>query len=81
MLDYVLMVVAGFAAGMLNAVAGGGTFVTFPALVYLGVPVISANATATLTALPGYVSSAWAFRRDLRPEGSRNHRRRTPGRA
>lgn len=70
MFEYALMIAAGFAAGMLNAVAGGGTFLTFPALVYLGLPVVSANATATLTALPGYISSAWAFRRDLRPEGS-----------
>lgn len=70
MLDYGLMIVAAFAAGVLNAIAGGGTFLTFPALVYLGLPPVSANATATLVALPGYLSSAWAFRRDLRPEGS-----------
>lgn len=70
MLDILLLCIAGFAAGVLNAVAGGGTFLTFPALVYIGVPPISANATATLAALPGYASSAWAFRRDLRAEGS-----------
>lgn len=69
-LDLALVCVAGFAAGALNAVAGGGTFLTLPALVYLGVPPVAANATATLTALPGYVSSAWAFRRDMRAEGS-----------
>lgn len=65
-----LLSLAGFAAGGLNAVAGGGTFLTLPTLVYLGIPPVAANATATLTALPGYIGSAWAFRRDLRAEGS-----------
>src|SRR5690606_6207069 len=62
-------VVAGLAAGALNAVAGGGTFLSFPALVWAGVPPIMANATATLAALPGYIGSAWGFRHDLRAEG------------
>ncbi|AXI48062.1 hypothetical protein C1J03_19885 [Sulfitobacter sp. SK012] len=64
-----LLVGAGFAAGLLNAVAGGGTFLSLPALIYLGVPPISANATATLIALPGYISSAWGFRHDMQREG------------
>ena len=41
---------AAFFAGMLNTVAGGGTFLTFPALVYTGIPVVAANATAKPTA-------------------------------
>lgn len=61
---------AGLAAGALNAVAGGGTFISFPALVWLGVPPVMANATATLAALPGYFSSAWAFRNDIEAEGA-----------
>src|SRR5690606_41278896 len=69
MLTYVVLVVAGLAAGALNAVAGGGTFLSFPALVFAGVPPIMANATATLTALPGYIGSAWGYRHDLRAEG------------
>lgn len=64
-----VLILAGLAAGALNAVAGGGTFLTFPALVWAGVPPVAANATATLAALPGYVGSAWGFRRDLRAEG------------
>lgn len=64
-----LLAGAGFAAGLLNAVAGGGTFLSLPALIYVGVPPVSANATATLTALPGYISSAWGFRHDMRREG------------
>nr|WP_319249413.1 sulfite exporter TauE/SafE family protein [uncultured Celeribacter sp.] len=56
---------AGLLAGALNAIAGGGTFLSFPALVWAGVPPISANATATFAALPGYLGSAWAFRHDI----------------
>jgi uncharacterized membrane protein YfcA len=70
MLELIILCTAGFAAGLLNAVAGGGTFLTFPALVWAGLPVVSANATATLVALPGYISSAWGFRDDMQAEGS-----------
>ncbi|EYD72672.1 sulfite exporter TauE/SafE family protein [Limimaricola hongkongensis] len=70
MLFIVTLAVAGLLAGALNAVAGGGTFLTFPALVWLGVPPIAANATSTLGALPGYASSAWGYREDLRAEGT-----------
>ncbi len=70
MLEIVVLCVAGFAAGALNAVAGGGTFISFPALVWLGIPPIMANATATLTAIPGYAGSAWAFRSDIKAEGA-----------
>lgn len=69
MVDILVLVAAGFFAGMLNAVAGGGTFLTFPALVYVGLPVVTANATATLAALPGYIGSAYAFRREVATEG------------
>lgn len=68
--ELLLLGVAGFAAGLLNAVAGGGTFLSLPALIYVGVPPVSANATATLTALPGYLSSAWGFRHNMQPEGA-----------
>lgn len=70
MAEILLLVVAGFAAGMLNAVAGGGTFLSFPALIYIGIPPVMANATATLAAMPGYLSSAVAFRKDIAAEGS-----------
>ena len=70
MLSLSVLIVAGLLAGGLNAVAGGGTFLSFPALVWLGVPPIMANATATLTAMPGYAGSAWAFRRDVSAEGA-----------
>mgnify|MGYP003123221467 CR=1 FL=1 len=66
MLTTLVLILAGLSAGALNAVAGGGTFLSFPALVWAGVPPVMANATATLAALPGYLSSTWAFRDDIR---------------
>lgn len=66
MLEALLLFAAGFFGGMLNAVAGGGTFITFPALVFTGIPPVVANATSTVAALPGYLSSAIAFRGDIR---------------
>lgn len=62
-----LIGVAAFLAGALNAVAGGGTFLTFPALVMGGLPPIVANATSAVGVLPGYIGSAVGFRRDLGP--------------
>ncbi|MGA1161417.1 MAG: TSUP family transporter [Burkholderiaceae bacterium] len=60
-----LLFVAALLAGVLNAMAGGGTFITFPALVWAGVPPVAANATSTLAAFPGYASSSWGFRGEL----------------
>lgn len=65
--DTALLLAAAFVAGALNAVAGGGSFLTLPALVFTGVPAGAANATGTLALLPGYVSGAWALRRDTAP--------------
>jgi len=56
---------SGRLAGGLNAVAGGGTFISYPALIWLGIPPVTANATATLTALPGYIASALAFKKEI----------------
>jgi uncharacterized membrane protein YfcA len=63
--DLLIAGAAGFAAGGINAVAGGGTLVSFPALVALGVPAISANVTNTVALVPGYFGGAYAQRRDL----------------
>ncbi|MGR3543907.1 MAG: sulfite exporter TauE/SafE family protein, partial [Paracoccus sp. (in: a-proteobacteria)] len=52
MLEVTLTFLAGVLGGVLNAVAGGGTFITFPALVFTGVPPVVANATSTVAALP-----------------------------
>jgi len=60
-----LLLAAAFAAGTLNSVAGGGSFLTLPALVLSGLPPVVANATGTVALLPGYLSGAWGFRADL----------------
>lgn len=66
LLPWLLLAAAGVAAGALNAVAGGGTFVTLPALVVFGLPAVGANASSTVALLPGYLASAWVGRRHLR---------------
>lgn len=58
---------AAFLAGAMNAMAGGGSFLTLPALIFAGVPPVAANATGTVALLPGYMSSAYGFRHDLEP--------------
>lgn len=65
-LPWLLLALAGLAAGALNAVAGGGTFVTLPALVAFGLPAVSANASSTVALVPGYIASAWVGRHHLR---------------
>jgi len=64
--DVPLLAVAAFAAGVLNAIAGGGSFLTFPALVFTGVPPIVANATSALAVSPGYLGSTLGFTAELR---------------
>ncbi len=61
-----LLAAAAFGAGVLNAIAGGGSFLTFPALVFTGVPPIVANATSALAVSPGYLGSTLGFRPELR---------------
>ena len=65
MLDYLVLAAAAFAAGLLNTIAGGGTFLTFPALVYTGVPVVAANATSAVAVLPGYLGGVAGFRKEI----------------
>ncbi len=65
MSEFLLLFIAGFLGGMLNAVAGGGTFITFPTMVFTGIPPVAANASSTLAALPGYLAAAIGFRREI----------------
>ena len=60
------LVLAGLLAGTMNAVAGGGSFVSFPVMVLVGLPPIAANATSTVALFPGTLASTWAYRDDLR---------------
>lgn len=63
---HIFLVAAGaFAAGGMNALAGGGTFFSFPALLAIGVPPITANASNTVALWPASLSGAWAYRREL----------------
>jgi len=58
--------VAGFISGSINSIAFGGSLVSFPTLVWLGVPAIIANATNTAAVWPGSLGSVWGYRRELR---------------
>jgi len=63
---YLWLVAASFLAGVMNAMAGGGSFISFPAMLAIGVPPIQANATNTVALWPGQLTSVWALRTDLR---------------
>jgi uncharacterized protein len=60
---------AGAIAGMMNALAGGGSFVTLPALIAVGVPSVTANTTSTVALFPGQLTAAWTYRDGLGPIG------------
>jgi len=60
---------AGMLAGAMNALAGGGSFVTLPALIAVGVPPVQANASSTVALYPGGLASAWTYRDGLQPVG------------
>src|SRR5437879_11891147 len=60
-----LALVAAAAAGAVNAIAGGGTLLTFPAIVGLGVTPLAANATSTVALWPGSLGSMWGYRHEL----------------
>ena len=60
-----LLFIAAVLAGMINSVAGGGTLVTFPSLVWAGLSPVIANATNTLALVPGAISSAYGYRREM----------------
>lgn len=69
-LEILSLLAAAFAAGGVNAVAGGGTLITFPVLILFGVPPVIANATSTLALLAGMGGSLYGYRRhmaDVRP--------------
>ena len=65
-MEMLLLIAAAFGAGVLNTVAGGGTFLTFPALVFTGLPPVMANATSTVAVFPGYLGGAIGFQNELR---------------
>ncbi|HZP22757.1 MAG TPA: sulfite exporter TauE/SafE family protein [Terriglobales bacterium] len=56
---------AALVAGAINSVAGGGSFVSFPSLLFVGIPPVNANATNTVALWPGQPASVWAYRGEL----------------
>jgi uncharacterized membrane protein YfcA len=69
--DYVLIALAAMAAGLINALAGGGTLITFPMLTAVGVPAVTANITNTVALCPGYFGATMAQLKDLRGQEAR----------
>ncbi len=67
----VLIVLAGVGAGIFNGVAGGGSLISFPVLLGLGYPALTANITNTIGIWPGYVASAAGYRREIGDQAPR----------
>lgn len=65
-LQVAALLLTSMAAGGINSVAGGGTLLTFPTLIWMGVPSLVANATSTVGLVPGALSGAWGYRREVR---------------
>mgnify|MGYP001348597578 CR=1 FL=1 len=63
--EVLLVLAAGFAAGTINAVAGGGSLISFPALIAVGLPPVAANVSNSIAVFPGYLASVAASRADL----------------
>ena len=70
-IEYLLIALASVAAGMVNALAGGGTLITFPTLIAVGLPAIPANVTNTVALVPGYLGATFAQFKDLRGQERR----------
>jgi len=70
-LDFILIGLAALAAGIVNALAGGGTLITFPMLTAVGVPAVVANVTNTVALCPGFFGGTFAQRNDLRGQKKR----------
>jgi uncharacterized protein len=69
--DLLIAGLAAIAAGIVNAIAGGGTLITFPVLTALGIPAVAANVTNTVALCPGYLGGAFAQRNDLKGQKHR----------
>ena len=67
MIDLLLLMLAALAAGAINALAGGGSFITLPALIFYGLPPTVANATSATAVLPGYAATLWRLKADVAP--------------
>ncbi len=70
-LDFLFIGLAALAAGAINALAGGGTLITFPVLIAVGVPAVMSNVTNTVALLPGYLGGTLAQWEDLKEQSAR----------
>ncbi len=70
-IQYLIVALAAMGAGLTNAIAGGGTLITFPTLIFLGIPAVAANVTNTVSLCPGYFGATMAQWNDLRDQKSR----------
>jgi uncharacterized protein len=61
------LALGGLVAGAMNALAGGGSFVSLPAMIAAGIPSVQANASGTVALFPGQVTSAWTYWDGMRP--------------
>jgi hypothetical protein len=62
---FLMLCGAGFLAGAMNALAGGGSFVSLPVLIAVGLPSVAANASSTVALYPGSAASVWVYRNDM----------------
>lgn len=69
MIQFLLLAAAGLVAGAMNAIAGGGSFVSFPVMVFCGLPPVAANASSTVALFPGTVTSVLAYKDQFSSSG------------
>src|SRR4028119_2226626 len=77
LLQGIILFASAFAAGMINSIAGGGTLLTFPTLIWLGLDAKEANATSTVALRPGLVGGPVGFARRPAPPSPPPHLART----
>lgn len=73
-IEIALVFLAGVGAGTINVVVGSGTLITFPTLLAVGIPPVTANMSNSLGLVPGSIAGAWGYRRELRGQGERVRR-------
>jgi uncharacterized protein len=71
LISYIIAGLVAVAAGLINALAGGGTLITFPVLMAIGLPAVSANVTNTMALCPGYLGGTLAQSKDLKDQKKR----------
>ena len=73
-LEIVAVLLAGCAAGTINTIVGSGTLITFPTLLAIGIPPVTANVSNTIGLVPGSLSGVWGYRAELSGQRARQGR-------